>query len=385
MNQVCNPLGALAPEEFLRDYWQKKPLVIRQAFPDFKTPISPDELAGLACEQEVASKLVIEKGGEHPWQVIQGPLDQSVFSRLPETHWTLLVNDVEKHVPELAWIVDAFRFIPEWRLDDLMISYAVQNGTVGPHLDQYDVFILQAEGRRRWQLSNKSVDQADYRQDVDLKIQSSFIPEQEWVLDPGDLIYIPPGTSHYGVALEPCMSYSIGFRSPSHAEMLMSLVEHLCKDVPDECSWRDRSISIQQHSNEITSEVVESVRDQLRAYLCSDHPQLSRWLGEFISDTRVDLHESPETSYTDFNQLKKDHPILHRNTASRFAFSRADTEALLYVDGEEFSVSAEFAQRFCKQRALALGSFANLISDVEAQLIVGWFNQGILVEGLDDQ
>ncbi|HEY9052941.1 MAG TPA: cupin domain-containing protein, partial [Gammaproteobacteria bacterium] len=130
-----SPLGNLTPEQFLKDYWQKKSLVIRQSFPDFESPISPDELAGLSCEEEVNSRIVIEKDGDHPWQPIYGPMDEEVFARMPETHWTLLVSDVEKYVPQLAWIVDAFRFIPEWRLDDLMISYAPEGGSVGPHMD----------------------------------------------------------------------------------------------------------------------------------------------------------------------------------------------------------------------------------------------------------
>jgi len=149
MNNNTNPLGDLSPEDFLENYWQQQPLVVRQAFPDFKSPISADELAGLSCEADVNSRLVIERGGKHPWQTLFGPQDESIFQDLPDTHWSLLVNNVEKHLPELAWIVDRFRFLPEWYIDDLMISYAPASGSVGPHLDQYDVFILQAQGHRQ--------------------------------------------------------------------------------------------------------------------------------------------------------------------------------------------------------------------------------------------
>ena len=144
MTSISTSIENLNAEHFLEEYWQKKPLVIKQAFPNFETPISPDELAGLACEEEVNSRIVIEKDGEHPWQALYGPMNEDIFSQLPETHWTLLVNDAEKHCPELAEISDRFRFIPEWRFDDLMISYAPEGGSVGPHMDLYDVFILQA-------------------------------------------------------------------------------------------------------------------------------------------------------------------------------------------------------------------------------------------------
>ncbi len=124
MYKIPGTLGDISPETFMQEYWQKKPLLIRQAFADFKSPITADELAGLACEEEVDSRIVMEKDGEHPWFPVFGPMDETIFNSMPETHWTLVVNDMEKYLPELAWIVDRFRFIPEWRLDDLMVSYA---------------------------------------------------------------------------------------------------------------------------------------------------------------------------------------------------------------------------------------------------------------------
>ena len=145
----------LSQQEFLEQYWQKKPLLIRQAFTDFEIPITPDDLAGLACEPEIESRLIEENGQDGVWQVTNGPLSEDDFARLPATHWTMLVQDVDKHLPELQYLLDPFRFIPDWRRDDLMISYAPEHGTVGPHTDGYDVFLLQAMGMRRWQIGNK--------------------------------------------------------------------------------------------------------------------------------------------------------------------------------------------------------------------------------------
>ena len=149
MHSSINPLGNLTPEQFLKEYWQKKPLVIRQAIPHFDCPITAEELAGLACEDNVDSRIIIEKDGDHPWQPIFGPMDDDTFAKMPESHWTLAVNDLEKVVPELAWLSDLFRFIPDWRFDDLLCSYAADQGSVGPHFDLYDVFIIQGSGRRR--------------------------------------------------------------------------------------------------------------------------------------------------------------------------------------------------------------------------------------------
>ncbi|HPQ96555.1 MAG TPA: cupin domain-containing protein, partial [Thiolinea sp.] len=219
-------LGELAVEDFLRDYWQQQPLLVRQAFPGFELPLSADELAGLACDTDTA-RLVLERGGRHPWELRSGPIAEDAFAGLPETHWTLLVNDCEKMVPELQAIVQPFRFIPDWRIDDLMISYAAPGGSVGPHVDAYDVFLLQAQGRRRWQISSQPCTPDNFIPDLDLRVMQAFSPEQEWVLEPGDLLYLPPGVPHYGVAMGECMTCSIGFRAPSQAELLERLLGHL--------------------------------------------------------------------------------------------------------------------------------------------------------------
>ena len=184
----------LTQQQFLQQYWQKKPLLIRQAFSDFQSPISPDDLAGLACEPEIESRLIEEKGALGPWQVRSGPLTEDDFARLPSTHWTMLVQDVDKHLPELQSLLDPFRFIPDWRRDDLMVSYAPQHGSVGPHTDGYDVFLLQAMGERRWQINDKAMTDAALIEGLDVQILQEFHPDQSWDLQPGDMLYLPPGT-----------------------------------------------------------------------------------------------------------------------------------------------------------------------------------------------
>ena len=216
-------LGGLTPAAFLKKHWQKKPLLVRGAFPAFQDPVTPDELGGLALEPGVESRLVFEKGGKRPWELRQGPFKDSALRRLPKSHWTLLVQEVDRLVPAAAAILDRFGFVPGWRCDDLMVSFAPEHGSVGPHVDSYDVFLIQGMGRRRWAIAERFDQRLKKR--ADLKILAHFAAESEWILEPGVMLYLPPGVAHWGVALEPCLTYSVGFRAPTHAALVHGLLD----------------------------------------------------------------------------------------------------------------------------------------------------------------
>ncbi len=273
---ILQHLGELPISEFLRDYWQQKPLLIRQAFPAFQSPLSPDELAGFACDTDTA-RLVLEKGGRSPWEVRHGPLRPKEFAKLPKTHWTLLVNDMEQLMPELSAVIAPFRFIPDWRIDDLMISFAVAGGSVGAHVDAYDVFLLQAQGQRRWQISTQPCVEDNFLPDLELRIMRDFQPEEEWVLEPGDMLYLPPNVAHHGVALNECMTFSIGFRAPSRADLLEGLLGQLLEQPLMQERYRDAGRSLQadptllaeQDLDKLTAFVLEALPDQgtIRAWL----------------------------------------------------------------------------------------------------------------------
>src|SRR5690348_813356 len=215
-------LGGLNPRDFLKRHWQKRPLLVRNAFPGFAPPLTAEELAGLACEEGVESRLVVQTRKAPGWKLSHGPFKHKVFTRLPKDRWTLLVQDVDKHLPVAAGLLEPFRFIPDWRIDDLMISYAADGGSVGPHVDAYDVFLLQAEGMRRWDISTAPHADAD-TPGLELKQIKGFKPEESWLLMPGDMLYLPPGVAHHGVAFGECMTFSIGFRAPSQSELLADL------------------------------------------------------------------------------------------------------------------------------------------------------------------
>ena len=193
----------------------------RTPFPDFAPELGIDDIAGLACEELAEARLVSGSFPEHDWRLEYGPFDEARLQGLPENGWTLLVQDVEKHYPPLAELVDRFDFLPRWRIDDLMVSVAAPGGSVGPHVDQYDVFLLQAEGHRRWQIASRHDPQL--RKGTELNVLESFEPEQEWTLGPGDMLYLPPGVAHHGIAIDTAMTWSIGMRAPSSADLLQAL------------------------------------------------------------------------------------------------------------------------------------------------------------------
>ncbi len=271
-------LGDLALSDFLRDYWQQKPLLIRQAFPDFNLPLDGHELAGIACDTDTA-RLVIEKGGAVPWEIKYGPLQRKDFKGLPASHWTLLVNDMEQLAPELQALIEPFRFIPDWRIDDLMISYAVEGGSVGPHIDAYDVFLLQAQGTRRWQISYQACEEDNFLPEPELRIMREFHADEEWLLQTGDLLYLPPNVPHYGVAIGECMTCSIGFRAPSRADLLEDLLGQLIEEPRMQERYRDQGRSVQDNPEILAEEDLEKLTDFILEAL-PDRAGIKHWLQE---------------------------------------------------------------------------------------------------------
>jgi 50S ribosomal protein L16 3-hydroxylase len=273
-------LDGLSAAQFLSEYWQKKPLLIRGALPDWSNPVEPDELAGLSLENEVESRLVLEHGAS-PWEVRHGPFSESTFAELPASGWTLLVQALDLWVPEVASLLDHFDFLPRWRLDDVMASFAVPGGSVGPHFDQYDVFLLQVEGQRRWQIGGSCDDTTPLLADSDLKILQAFSAQDEWVLQPGDMLYLPPLVSHWGIAESECLTYSIGFRSPSVADMLADLTEQLLEAGRADI-YQDPPLDVSMAGTDIDARFVAQAKKQL-IELIDDDQLVGDWLARFMT------------------------------------------------------------------------------------------------------
>lgn len=380
MQDLIYPLGNIPPEDFLKNYWQKKTLVVRNAFPNFQCPISAEELAGLSCEEEINARILIEKDGEHPWQAVFGPMDDEIFASMPESHWTLIINDLEKIIPEFSWIPDLFNFIPEWRFDDLMCSYAADQGSVGPHFDLYDVFIIQGEGKRRWQISTAEVANDNQVSETPLRIQSEFNAEEEWILEPGDMIYIPPGVSHYGVSLGDSISFSVGYRAVSHADILGDFIAHITQNCPPELTYRDSDLKAQANTGEIKADAIARVKKILVQYLDPNHPEIARWFGRFMSDSKSDRLEQEMQSFNNAEELLdaiNNGENLYRHPASRFAFIKNAEHSQLFIDGHDYQVSSKFAESLCKTRRVDAQLF-KLATAEQKQLLLDLFHAGSL-------
>lgn len=365
-------LGGLTAREFLRDYWQKKPLLVRQAIPDFESPISPDELAGLALEEEVESRLVIEHGAR-PWELQRGPFNEDTFQDLPERDWTLLVQAVDQFVPEVAELLEDFKFLPKWRIDDLMISFAAPGGGVGPHFDNYDVFLLQAHGHRRWQIGQMCDADSPLLPHADLKILAQFEPTDEWVLAPGDMLYLPPCLAHCGTAEDDCMTYSVGFRAPSAAEVLTHFTDFLGQFLPDEERYSDADIQPSEDPNQIQRDALERLKALLNEHM-SDERLLMTWFGQFMTEPKYpELVAGIEIEEEDFLGALEDGAILIRNPSARMAWSEVGEDLVLFASGQSRLVSArlrELLKLICSADALHVENLGAWLADDEGRTLL---------------
>jgi 50S ribosomal protein L16 3-hydroxylase len=366
--------------DFLRDCWQKKPLLIRNMWTSWSNPLEPDELAGLACEDGVEARLIMQTSGT--LIVEHGPFVETRFDKLSHEPWTLLVNAVDHHVPDVSALINSFRFIPNWRIDDVMVSYAVDQGGVGPHFDQYDVFLIQGLGRRRWQVGAPCDDATELLPHDDLRLLAQFEPTQEWVLEPGDVLYVPPGVAHNGIAIgDDCMTYSIGFRAPSRNELIAGWAEHLVEQTDDGDRYADPTLALQENPGEITAEALDGLHAMLTEKLL-DRQAFAHWFGQYNSapkDPDIDWTPEVPVAAADIRGMVSARSSLIRNPASRFAFVRESAESvMLFVDGHSFACSdktALLAERLCAHDHIAIDS-SDVRSQFMATLIATLLNLG---------
>ncbi len=374
-------LGGLTAREFMRDYWQKKPMLIRQAIPDFESPISPDELAGLALEEEIESRLVIEHGA-HPWELRRGPFAENAFAELPERDWTLLVQAVDQFVPEVAELLEAFKFLPKWRIDDVMVSFAVPGGGVGPHYDNYDVFLLQGYGKRRWQVGQMCDSDSPMLQHADLKILAEFVKTEEWVLEPGDMLYLPPRLAHCGTAEDDCMTYSVGFRAPSAAEVLTHFTDFLGQVLPDEERYSDADAVPTSDPTQIQRDALDRLKALLTEHM-SDERLLMTWFGQFMTEPKYpELIAGIEIDAEAFLASLDNGAILVRNPSARMAWSEVGDDLVLFASGQSRLLSdnlRELLKLVCAADALHIENLGPWLANDEARnLLVELVKQGSL-------
>ncbi len=364
-------LGGLTPAQFLREYWHKKPLVIRQALPAFTPPISREALFSLATRDDVESRLITH--GDQDWQLRNGP-----FPELAATYrgiWTLLVQGVNLHNEAADAVLRQFRFLPDARLDDLMISYATDGGGVGPHFDSYDVFLLQAHGQRHWRISA----QQDLRlkDGMPLKILENFMPEQEFVLDPGDMLYLPPHYAHDGVAVGECMTYSIGFRAPSFQELGETFLQFMADSIDLPGRYADPDLAPTTRPAEISGAMLDSITNELNKVQFTKE-DMTIFLGEYLSEPKPNVFFEPPEQPLTFARFtaraKKRGVQLARKTRMLYRHKH------VFINGESFA--AERADRdslveLANERSLAGMAVCNASPDV-TEALYDWYQEGWL-------
>jgi 50S ribosomal protein L16 3-hydroxylase len=271
----------------MRRHWQKKPLLVRGAVPGIQPALTRAELFGLAERDEVESRLIAQEGGR--WRLRRGPFARKSLPPLARPGWTLLVQGLDLHDDAAHELLQRFGFVPQARLDDLMVSYATDGGGVGPHFDSYDVFLLQVQGRRRWRIGRQK--DLTLRDDVPLKILANFEPEEEYLLEPGDMLYLPPRYAHDGVAQGECQTYSIGFRSPARGELARELLQRLAEDAGDvagETLYRDPAQEAAAAAGAVPARLALFARDAVQTAL-KDPLSIERALGETLTEPKANV------------------------------------------------------------------------------------------------
>ncbi len=348
-------------QAFLQNYWQKKPLLIKNALPNFKLPISAEELAGLSLEEEVESRLIIQHSAKD-YQLKTGPFTDNVFTNLPEKNWTLLIQGMDRLMPEVAELLTEFSFIPSWRVDDIMISYATKGGNVGPHFDHYDVFILQAQGKRNWQLTSQNCEMSNYIQGVDLRLMQTFNVEDDYICEAGDILYIPPKWGHHGISLtDDCLTFSIGYRTYRGLELWDSFGDYLAendafKDLYIDPNWQDCQ------SGEISNRAWQQAKQLLQKVLEKDE-LIKPWFGKFatqLDKTANDLLPEPFIAdeiltLEELIQSALASNGIIRDDIYRFAYNEVGDGILLYINGQIIETSGaktDFIKLLCNQKII---------------------------------
>ena len=363
-------LGGLSPQRFMQRHWQKKPLLIRAAIPGFAPLLDRAELIDLAAQDDVESRLVIQAqpGSAEPWRFRKGPFPRRSLPPFKQAAWTVLVQGVDLHDQRVHALMNQFRFVPDARLDDLMISYATDGGGVGPHFDNYDVFLLQAHGRRRWRIGR----QKDHSlvPDMPLRILANFEPEQEFVLEPGDMLYLPPHWAHDGIAEGECMTYSIGFKSPAREELAREMLQRLADAVDDSLApaiYKDPGQVAVSGPGEIPEGLVQFATAALQAVL-RDPQALQCALGEYLSAPKANVWFSGGQEVAT--------GAVHLDQRSRMMYDARH----IYINGESFRAAgrdARLMRQLADQRALSAAQVAQL-SEPARELLAQWCESGWL-------
>ncbi len=333
-------INNLSEQEFLSQYWQKKPLLIKQGFTDFEDPLDANELAGLAVEESIESRIITNHNNE--WLAHHGPFED--FELLTEQNSTLLVQAVDHWHPDAAQLLEPFRFIPNWRIDDLMISFSTPGGGVGPHLDQYDVFIIQGEGKRHWRVGMPDSKLKQFAQNNSLLQVEQFPAVIDCILEPGDILYIPPGCPHEGYAVENALNYSVGFRAPNQQDLFSSFADHVIDTETGNVRYQDQNLQLRESKGELTNTEANKIKLLLQSLLDDEH-LLKSWLGNTVSQPKHEMDLMPPEelySQAQVELLIADPDILfERLGGTRAIYQATDNSIIFSVNGQNYTLPLE--------------------------------------------
>ena len=372
-NTALTLLGGLTPEQFMKRHWQKKPLLIRQAVPDMKPLIERTELLAMVESEEIESRHIVRKGGK--WTLKKGPMARKSLPSFKTRDWTVLIQGVDLHNDAVHALLQQFRFVPDARLDDLMISYATDGGGVGPHFDSYDVFLLQAQGQRKWRIGRQK--KFELQDGVPLKILKDFKPEAEFVLNPGDMLYLPPGYAHDGIAVGECMTYSVGFRVPRSAQLASELLMGLSEEVAEDSGgardalYQDPIQAATIHDAAVPKALQQFAAQSLAKALKT--PQiLNCLLGESLTEPKPNVwFDTPDQDDLPNFKWPKD---VHLDRRTKMLFD----DKHIFINGESFRAAGQDAKLLrilAKDKCLS-AAHAKKLSEKAAELMQSWWEEG---------
>ena len=367
-------LNGLTARQFLAEYWQKKPLLMRGAFPGFRDFVSGEMLQALAQQEEVQARLVTERDGL--WEVQHGPLQPGDFRRLKRAHWSLLVQGIDQLLPAGRALLSQFDFIPHARLDDLMVSYAPKDGGIGPHFDSYDVFLLQGQGHKRWQISTQA--DTELIPDAPLRILRNFKPEQEWILGPGDMLYLPPRYAHYGIALNNCLTYSIGFRAATHQELATQFLVYLQDRINVPGLYADPDLKPQLHPAEISSAMVDKVAAVIEQIKLG-RDDVAQFLGTYLSEPKPHVFFDPPAR--PLSRAKFQASAAKRGVRLALQSQILFSGSRIFMNGEQISIAGAARKALvalADQRALP-GPLT--LPDSAWDVLYDWYEAGYIAVG----
>lgn len=346
-------------------------MLIKQAISHFTSPMDPDEIAGLSLEEESCARLVSETPSKNQWQLKHGPFTETDFSSLPTSHWTLLVQHADALDPRVNALLNYFRFIPNWRLDDIMVSYASDNGGVGPHFDYYDVFLLQGSGKRRWRIGQQCDSQSPLVPEQEMKILQNFQCTEDWLVDTGDLIYIPARTAHWGEAIEHSITYSIGFRAPSLSETLLDFSESVTATLSEDQRYQDPENALPQtHRGQISESTIQQLQENILE-LANNKNALIAWFGSYTTELKADLNPAlVEQNFASLSDWHNNKPLF-LSPFCRASYHVTEDSATCFINGEVFYSNHKLAQRLCHEESIE----KNTLSASDAIIIESLINR----------